>query len=70
MKVLFTGDTIFHNCYGRCDLPSSNVNDMGKTIEKLFDRFSNVWIYPGHEEAINIDDIKKKIRLLYRIKNG
>ncbi len=71
LNALFTGDTIFHNCYGRCDLKSGNISEMGKSIEKIFNRFESVNIYPGHEHApINIDGIKRKIRLLYRIKNN
>lgn len=70
MNVMFTGDTIFHNCYGRCDLPSSDIKKMGESLEKIFNNYSNIIIYPGHEEKANIDDIKKKIRLLYKIKNS
>ena len=70
INALFTGDTIFYNCYGRCDLKSGSVEDMGNSINKLFDRFENVVIYPGHEEIVNIDNVKKRIRLLYKIKNG
>lgn len=71
LNAIFTGDTIFCNCYGRCDLKSGNIKDMGASINKLFDRFKNVYIYPGHEEyGVNIDDVKRKIRLLYRIRNN
>ena len=67
-NVLFTGDTLFEECYGRCDLKYSNIDDMGKSLEILFERFSNLIIYPGHEESINIDNIKKHIRLLYALR--
>lgn len=45
-NVLFTGDTIFHNCYGRCDLISGSIEDMGKSLDKLFNRFNDILIYP------------------------
>lgn len=70
LNALFTGDTIFYNCYGRCDLKSSNIEDMGNSIDKLFNRFENLTIYPGHEEIVNIDSVKRRIRLLYKIRNG
>jgi hydroxyacylglutathione hydrolase len=66
---LFTGDTIFHNCYGRCDLKSSDFNNMKESINKLFTRFEDIIIYPGHEKEINIDDAKRKINLLLRIRS-
>lgn len=64
MNILLTGDTVFKDCYGRCDLKSGSIEDMIYSINLLFDRFSNIVIYPGHEDVVNIDDIKKKIKLL------
>ncbi len=66
---LFTGDTIFCDCHGRCDLYSGNFADMLNSIRKLFNRFSNIMIYPGHDRKVNIDSAKKKIRLLLAIKD-
>lgn len=68
INVLFTGDTIFATCYGRVDLKSGNLNDMKNSIDKLFDRFEDIIIYPGHEQNVNIDDCKKIIRMLLRIR--
>lgn len=68
-KVLFSGDTIFSDAYGRCDLYKGNFNDMLNSLRKLFNRFSDIMIYPGHGEISNIDIAKKKIRLLVAI-NG
>ena len=68
MNILLTGDTIFQDCYGRCDLKSSSIEDMGKSIELIFNRFSNICIYPGHEGIVDIDSIKKRIRLLYAVR--
>ena len=66
---LFTGDTIFYDCYGRCDLATANFEDMVKSIKRLFDRFENIIIYPGHGPSINIDKTKKYIRLLLKMKD-
>lgn len=68
MNILVTGDTLFKDCYGRCDLKSSNIEDMVNSIELLFNRFESINIYPGHEDIANIDNIKKKIRLLLAIR--
>ena len=65
---LFTGDTIFYDSYGRCDLVTSNFDDMVASIKKIFDRFENIMIYPGHGISINIDKVKKYIRLLLKMK--
>ncbi len=65
---LFTGDTIFAECYGRVDLKSGNFEDMKNSIYNVFDRFEDIIIYPGHEKVVNIDDCKKRIRLLLKVR--
>lgn len=65
---LFTGDTIFYDCYGRCDLATADFNDMVNSIQKLFNRFNDIMIYPGHGKCTNIDNAKKYIRLLLKMK--
>jgi len=66
---LFTGDTIFASCYGRVDLKSGSIEDMKNSISKIFDRFEDIIIYPGHENAVNIDSCKKRIRLLLKVRS-
>ena len=70
LKALFTGDTLFYNCYGRCDLKSGSTEDMKKSLDTLFDTFNDITIYPGHEDVVNIDTVKRRVRLLFKIKNG
>lgn len=65
---LFTGDTIFCDCYGRCDLYSGNFSDMVNSIKKIFARFNDITIYPGHNEIVNINSAKKYIKMLFAIK--
>ena len=67
-NFLFTGDTIFCDCYGRCDLESGNYDDFVLSVKKIFSRFSDINIYPGHDNEINIESAKKKIRLLMAMK--
>ena len=48
-KILFSGDTLFFNSYGRCDLFTGNIknieNSINKKIMKLDD---DVLVLPGH----------------------
>lgn len=67
-NILFTGDTIFADCYGRCDLETGDFTKMVISIRKLFNRFTDVIIYPGHDEIVNIDKAKRKIRMLVAMK--
>ena len=48
---------------------SGNIYDMVESLTKMFNRFNDVIIYPGHGESANIDEAKKRIRLLLAIKN-
>ncbi len=65
---LFTGDTIFCDCYGRCDLHTGNFEEMVNSIKYLFNRFNNINIYPGHEKIVNIEVAKKYIKMLISMK--
>lgn len=46
--VVFTGDTIFANGYGRTDLYSGDYNQMVQTIQALLPKLAGKTIYPGH----------------------
>lgn len=64
-EKLFTGDTIFAEGYGRCDLLSSNFDDMVNSIRMLFKRFDeDVNIYPGHDRIARIFTAERFIRML------
>lgn len=65
---LFTGDTIFSDCYGRCDLATANFDDMVNSIKKIFNRFDDVIIYPGHGKSNRLSNSKKYIRMLLKMK--
>lgn len=68
IDVLFAGDTIFENTYGRTDLKSGSSEDMKKTLDMLFDRFENILVLPGHGKIFDLEDSKRKIRLIYAFK--
>lgn len=67
-NILFSGDTIFHNTYGRTDLYWSDKAKMKDTLDNLFERFEDIDVFPGHDKIFNLNDAKKKIRLLYAFK--
>lgn len=46
-KILFSGDTLFHNGIGRTDLPESIPEEMKNTLEKLKKINYNI-LCPGH----------------------
>ena len=46
-KIMFTGDVIFANGYGRVDLKYASPHDMAESLRKLY-AYKGVTIYPGH----------------------
>ena len=46
--VLFTGDTLFKDGYGRTDLPGGNEDDIFASLRRLFTMDGNIEVYPGH----------------------
>ena len=46
--VIFTGDTLFRNGYGRTDLPGGDAEKMPASLRRLFEMDGNIAVYPGH----------------------
>lgn len=59
-KIMFTGDFLFHNSIGRCDLYESNPNEMLKSIAKIKKYPEDVIIYPGHGGSSSLGEEFKK----------
>lgn len=55
-NVLFSGDTIFKDTFGRFDFPSGNLNSLIASIKKLFKIKDNLVIYSGHGEVTTLDE--------------
>lgn len=53
-NIMFTGDFLFKDSIGRCDLPTGNVEDMKKSINKIKKYSDNIKIYPGHGEETSL----------------
>ena len=52
--VMFTGDFLFKDSIGRCDLEGSNTDDMINSINKIKKYPRNVIVYPGHGVSTTI----------------
>jgi hydroxyacylglutathione hydrolase len=58
--IVFTGDTLFYQGVGRCDLPGSSEYQLKKSIkERLFALPIDTKVYPGHGPATTIGQEKK-----------
>lgn len=58
-KVLFSGDTLFADTYGRTDLPYSSEEEMAKSLQKLLKLPPDTKVYPGHGQSTTIGDEQK-----------
>lgn len=47
-KIMFTGDFLFKENIGRCDLIGGNINEMLESIAKIKKYDKDIKIYPGH----------------------
>lgn len=54
-KVLFSGDTMFCNSYGRTDFPTGSTSSIIRSItERLLKLPDDTKVYPGHEDTTTI----------------
>lgn len=53
-KVIFTGDTLFKETYGRVDLPGSSPEAMVFSLKKLLALPHETKVYPGHGRPTTI----------------
>lgn len=60
-NVLFSGDTLFKNDYGRTDLPGSSQDQMEESLKKLQKLPPETKVYPGHGDQTTIGDEKDLI---------
>jgi len=59
-QVLFSGDTLFCESYGRTDLPTGSMSAIARSInERLLALPEDVMVYPGHSEETSIGHERK-----------
>ena len=54
-NVIFTGDTLFLDSYGRTDFPSGNQQELIESARKLFALPGDFLIYSGHGESTTLE---------------
>jgi glyoxylase-like metal-dependent hydrolase (beta-lactamase superfamily II) len=63
-KILFSGDTLFFENYGRTDLPTSSHDDIINSLKELIKLPEETKVYPGHGRPTTIgaekENLKKK----------
>ncbi|MBI3999370.1 MAG: MBL fold metallo-hydrolase [Candidatus Omnitrophica bacterium] len=50
-RNLISGDTLFINACGRCDLPGGNAEEMYRSLNQLASLDESTVLYPGHHYA-------------------
>ena len=54
-NMLFSGDTIFRESVGRCDMEGGDFNQIVESIKtKIFTLPEEIQIYPGHGESTDV----------------
>ena len=53
-EVLFSGDTLFCDGYGRTDLPGGSEAQLFASLKRLFAMDGNIQVYPGHGPSTSI----------------
>lgn len=66
--ILFSGDTVFKNTYGRTDLITGSSLEMKNSLDYIFNSLDNPLTFPGHGESFYLNDSKRKINLLFAYK--
>lgn len=59
--MFFTGDTLFHGCIGRTDLPGGSMMQMEESLQKLLELPvpDKARVLPGHEAFSTMADEKR-----------
>lgn len=57
-ELLFTGDFVFYENIGRCDLPTGNFEEMKQSIKKIKKYNAKIKIYPGHGKSTTLSHEK------------
>ena len=58
-SVIFSGDTLFRGNCGRCDFPGGDYRAMLRSLGRLGKLEGQYTVYPGHDEATDMDYERK-----------
>lgn len=65
-NLIFSGDTLFLDSYGRYDFEDSSFADLKNSIvNKLFGLQGDFVVYPGHGESTTIQNERKRNMILW-----
>ena len=53
-KALFSGDSLFFEGLGRCDLKTSQPSELHNSLEKMLSLPNDTLVYPGHGQSTSI----------------
>ena len=53
--ALFTGDTLFRDSCGRTDLPGGDMDQILRSLKRLYDLPGDYEVYPGHMDTTTLD---------------
>ena len=63
--ILFTGDTLFSDGYGRCDLYGGSYAKMWRSIERLRTLETEYTIYPGHGPSVKLSEAMENLERVF-----
>ena len=60
LKILFSGDTLFKDTYGRCDLPTGDMKKIARSVGvELMKLPDDTLVFPGHGDTTTISHERK-----------
>lgn len=63
--ALVTGDTLFSNSVGRCDLYGGNETELKYSLQKLSSLDRNATIYPGHNDYSTLGEALDRVAYFF-----
>ena len=54
-RVVFSGDTLFKESYGRTDFPGGNICELKASVSRLLDLPEDMAVCPGHDECTTLE---------------
>ncbi len=63
-EIIFTGDTLFAESFGRCDLWGGDISKMRASLRRLRELDGSLTIYAGHGESCRLSDALDNVAYL------